>query len=75
MKALHILTLFGIWAGLSLPGNIATFYFLGTQKNEDLSQTVIVNDTFKEEVENFNQVFANQTEPEPQSKEKYLLTL
>ena len=66
MKALHILTPFGIWAGLSLPGNLATFYFLGTQKSEDLSETVIVNDTFNEEVENFE----NQTGTEPQSKKK-----
>ena len=71
MKALHILTLFGIWAGLSLPGNIATLYFLQTQQSEELSKTVIVNDTFKEEVENFE----NQTGPEPQSKEKDFLHL
>ena len=69
MKALHILTLFGIWAGLSLPGNIATFYFLNTPKSDE-TETVIVNDTFKEEVENFE----NQTGPEPKSKETYLLT-
>ena len=28
MKGSHILTIFAIWAGLCLPGNIVTFYFL-----------------------------------------------
>ena len=28
MKGSHILTIFGVWAGLCFPGNIVTFYFL-----------------------------------------------
>ena len=50
MKGSHILTIFGVWAGLCFPGNIVTFYFL--QKTTELGNTTFnaleINETIFE---------------------------
>ena len=57
MKGSHILTIFGVWAGLCFPGNIVTFYFL--QKTTDLGNTTFnaleINETIFEPLENQHQ--------------------
>ena len=52
MKGSHILTIFGVWAGLCFPGNIVTFYFL--QKTPELGNTTF-NETIFEPLENQHQ--------------------
>ena len=50
MKGSHILTIFGVWAGLCFPGNIVTFYFL--QKTPEWGNTTFnaleINETIFE---------------------------
>ena len=43
MKGSHILTIFAIWAGLCLPGNIVTFYFLQKPVVTDLGENTTFN--------------------------------
>ena len=57
MKGSHILTIFGVWAGLCFPGNIVTFYFL--QITPELGNTTFnaleINETIFEPLENQHQ--------------------
>ena len=43
MKGSHVLTIFAIWAGLCLPGNIVTFYFLQQPKVTDWGENTTFN--------------------------------